>query len=95
MAYQGSFPVEPAAARFLDRRPALFIEGEWASAHSDERLDVYDPATGKVIAAVVDASAEDVDRAVRSARAAFDDGRWRHLRPKSYNIPRSFGGIYG
>ncbi len=36
----------------------------------------FDPATGRVIARVAYAGAEDVDRAVRAAREAFDDGRW-------------------
>src|SRR3954454_8498782 len=39
------------------------------------------PATGAVVATAAAGSAADVERSVRSARAAFDDGRWRLLAP--------------
>ena len=38
---------------------------------------ILEPATGEEIAAVPEADAADVDRAVAAARAAFDDGAWR------------------
>ena len=44
-------------------------------------MPVIDPATGAQIAAAAAGSQADVDAAVRSARAAFDDGRWRLLAP--------------
>jgi betaine-aldehyde dehydrogenase len=44
-------------------------------------MDVENPATGEKIASVVDASREDVDRAVQAARTAFYDGRWSRLTP--------------
>ena len=44
-------------------------------------MDVVDPATGLVVAQAATGSAADVDRAARSARAAFDDGRWRDVPP--------------
>ncbi|WP_029000000.1 aldehyde dehydrogenase family protein [Azohydromonas australica] len=81
MAYDGRFPIDDAVRNFLQRRPALFIDGEWTAGTGTATIDVHDPATGAVIARVPDATAEDVDRAVRSARVAFEDGRWRHLRP--------------
>ncbi len=75
------YTIDPETARCLARRPALFIDGAWTDSRGDARLDVFDPATGRVIASAAAATADDVDRAVRSARAAFDDGRWRLLRP--------------
>ena len=42
-------------------------------------IDVIDPATTDVIARVPDASAADVDRAVKAARAAFDEGPWHDI----------------
>ena len=39
-------------------------------------FETLDPSTGRPIAEVAQAGAEDVDRAVRAARAAFEDGRW-------------------
>ena len=39
------------------------------------------PATGAVLAEVARGDAADVDRAVRAARAAFEDGRWSRKAP--------------
>jgi acyl-CoA reductase-like NAD-dependent aldehyde dehydrogenase len=42
---------------------------------------VTDPATGETVATAASGSAADVDRAVKAAQRAFDDGRWRYLPP--------------
>src|SRR5438105_12412387 len=55
----------------------LYINGEYVDSRSGKTLDVIDPATTEVIARTPDASAEDVDAAVRAARAAFDEGPWK------------------
>ena len=52
------------------------IDGEWVSAASGKTFDVMNPATDEVIAKVPEAGAADVDRAVKAARRAFDEG-WR------------------
>ena len=70
-----------AAQKALGRKPALFVGGEWVESSHDKTVAVYDPSTGKEIAAVVDASDADIDRAVAAAREAFDDGRWTGLPP--------------
>ena len=44
-----------------------FVGGEWVDSASGETMDVINPATGEVIAAVPRCSAEDVDRAVAAA----------------------------
>jgi acyl-CoA reductase-like NAD-dependent aldehyde dehydrogenase len=49
-----------------------FINNEWVDCASGKRMDVYNPATGKVIGQVSEADAEDVDRAVQAARAAYE-----------------------
>ena len=69
------------ARKALAREPALFIDGEWVASSHGKTIPVYDPSTGKEIAAVADASDSDVDRAVAAARRAFDDGRWSGLPP--------------
>ncbi|HUJ53723.1 MAG TPA: aldehyde dehydrogenase family protein, partial [Steroidobacteraceae bacterium] len=71
----------PAVARFLKRAPKLLIGGEWVEPRSSKRVPVSDPATGREISAVVDANAEDVDRAVASARVAFEKGAWPDMLP--------------
>jgi gamma-glutamyl-gamma-aminobutyraldehyde dehydrogenase len=53
-----------------------FIGGNYVDAASGKTLDTYDPATGHVLASVADSGIEDVERAIRSARSAFDDGVW-------------------
>ena len=55
----------------------LFIGGKWEPSSSKGTVPVYDPSTEEIIAQVPDANAQDVDRAVRAARAAFDEGPWR------------------
>lgn len=81
MAYQGNFPIEAKLKTFLALDPALFIDGRRIAGDASARLPVYDPATGLELTQIIDADASDVDRAVRSAHAAFEDGRWRNLRP--------------
>ncbi len=56
----------------------LYINGEFVAPAATGTIDVIDPATTEVIAKAPDASAADVDRAVKAARAAFDDGPWKH-----------------
>ncbi|WP_280212367.1 aldehyde dehydrogenase family protein [Nocardia cyriacigeorgica] len=50
-------------------------------AASDATFDVIDPGTEVVIGQVAEASATDVDAAVRAARRAFDEERWLRLSP--------------
>src|ERR1044071_4911290 len=54
----------------------MFINGEWVATKSAKTFPVYDPSTEEVIAQVPDANAEDVNRAVAAAKAAFEDGAW-------------------
>ncbi len=51
----------------------MFVGGEWVPAMSEETLPVLNPATGETIAEVPAAGGEDVERAVRAARLAFDE----------------------
>src|ERR1700758_644012 len=54
----------------------MHINGEWVQSNSNKTFPVYDPASEEIIAQVPDANAEDVNRAVGAARAAFDEGPW-------------------
>src|SRR5881227_3728005 len=60
----------------------LFINGEWNDSSSDKSFPVYDPSTEEVIAQVPDANADDVNRAVAAAKAAFEDGPWATTTPQ-------------
>ncbi|MFV0645269.1 MAG: aldehyde dehydrogenase family protein [Sphingomonadaceae bacterium] len=70
-----------AAQAFLDRKPQLFIDGEWVDSSGGELIDIEDPSSGKIVSKMVEATDKDVDRAVAAARTAFDDNRWYGLPP--------------
>lgn len=55
----------------------MVINGEAVDAVSKETIKVYNPATGALLAEVPKAGTEDVDRAVKAARDAFDFGKWK------------------
>jgi len=59
----------------------LWIDGKWEDTKDGSVMSIEDPTTGKEIAEVIDASREDVDRAVQAAKRAFYDGRWSKLAP--------------
>ena len=82
MSALASYPISSAAARQLER--PLFghvIDGEVVPSLDGATMPIVDPATGEHVATAAAGSQADVERAVRSARAAFDDGRWRFLPP--------------
>lgn len=52
------------------------VAGGWVPAGERATFGVDDPAIGQVVAEAPEATADDVDRAVRFARAIFDEGTW-------------------
>ncbi len=66
----------PGGVKTEVRTYQMFINGEWVDSKSARTFPVYDPSTEEIIAQVPEAAAEDVDRAVAAAKAAFDDGPW-------------------
>ncbi|WP_377320463.1 aldehyde dehydrogenase family protein [Pimelobacter simplex] len=67
--------VLPEVREWLARPKGLFIGGSWVDAASGRTFETRDPATGQVLTQVAHGEAEDVDRAVRAARKAFE-GEW-------------------
>jgi phenylacetaldehyde dehydrogenase len=59
----------------------LFIDGQWTAAASGRTFDTPNPATGQILASVAEGDGEDIERAVRAARRAFDEGPWGRLTP--------------
>ena len=57
----------------------LFINNEWVAAASGGTFATYHPANGELIAEVAAGLAPDVDKAVKAARVAFNDPKWRHM----------------
>ena len=70
-----------ARAAELSFRTDCWIGGRFVPAASGARFPSVNPATGAPLAEVARGGAEDVDRAVASARAAFEDGRWSRQTP--------------
>jgi len=66
----------PAGVKTEAKTYDIFINGEWTDSKSGKTFPVYDPSSEEVIAQVPDCNAEDIDRAVSAARAAFDEGAW-------------------
>ncbi|XP_026043042.1 aldehyde dehydrogenase 1A1 isoform X2 [Maylandia zebra] len=58
----------------------VFIGNEWHESCSGRKIPVYNPTTEKLLCEVEEADSDDVDKAVRSARAAFQMGSpWRSM----------------
>ncbi|HEX4660286.1 MAG TPA: aldehyde dehydrogenase family protein, partial [Streptosporangiaceae bacterium] len=66
---------------FISTPRQLFINGQWADAASGKTFETPNPATGETLARVAEGDAEDIDRAARAARAAFDEGPWTRMTP--------------
>lgn len=54
----------------------MYVNGEYVESASGAWFPVYDPSTEEIMAEAPEASAADVDRAAKAARAAFDSGAW-------------------
>ena len=70
-----------AKAATIDFTADLFIDGGFKPSASGKRFAVTSPIDGRHLADVAEGDAEDVDRAVKAARAAFEDGRWANRKP--------------
>lgn len=57
---------------YLDENYGLFINGEFVKGHSDETLEVKNPATGETLSHITKANEKDVDTAVAAAQEAFE-----------------------
>jgi phenylacetaldehyde dehydrogenase len=73
--------LKPQVERFVARRRPMLIDGKWVESASGKTFPSYDPSTGEVIAQVSEGDREDVERAVRAARRAFDSGAWPAMTP--------------
>ena len=55
-----------------EKRYKLFIDGQWLDSSDNTTLRTTNPANGELLAEIADATNEDVDRAVKAARKAFE-----------------------
>ncbi len=73
--------IDPRVADFLAQPHRLLIGGRWVEAASGKTFPSFNPATGEILAQVAEGDREDIDRAVRAARRAFESGPWRKMTP--------------
>jgi phenylacetaldehyde dehydrogenase len=66
---------------FVSKTGKLLINGKWVDAASGKTFATYNPATGEALANVAAGDKEDIDRAVKAARAAFETGPWSKISP--------------
>ena len=80
-AYLQAYGVSEATQRFLCKPQRMFIGGAWLEASDGASAEVIEPSTEGVLTRIPMGTAEDLDRAVRAARAQFDGGPWSQLKP--------------
>ncbi|MFJ7309397.1 aldehyde dehydrogenase family protein [Peribacillus frigoritolerans] len=71
--------LNPRVQEFLKGTKKLLINGDLVEAASGKTFETLDPSNGKVLAVVSEAGPEDVDKAVKAARLAFDKGPWKKM----------------
>ena len=69
------------AHNFLAKSHTHFVNGAPMASSGKGRIDVVNPATGKVVSSIADATQSDVDAAVRAARKAFESDEWSKMPP--------------
>ena len=80
MATAVSVPaMDSNVSRFISRTHKLLINGQWTEASSGESFATFNPATGEVLSNVAAGNSRDIDRAVRAARAASEEGPWSRM----------------
>jgi acyl-CoA reductase-like NAD-dependent aldehyde dehydrogenase len=73
-----------------------FIDGDWHESTSEERFGSINPYTGENWYSAALGDRSDVERAVRAARRAFEDRRWRDLTPTARGrLLRNLGDLVG
>lgn len=66
----------------LSLRTQAFIDGAFVDAASGKTFECINPASGKLLGSVSECEEEDVNRAVKVARRAFEAGVWRDMPPR-------------
>ena len=59
-----------------------YVDGAHVESRSGETFETIDPSTNESITTVSAGKGEDIDRAVKAARRAFDDRHWSDLLPR-------------
>jgi len=75
--------LESYTRQFIREPRKMLIGGQWMPSASGKTFDVVNPATEEVIAQVAEGESEDIDRAVKAARKAFESGPWPEMTPSA------------
>src|SRR5450432_1037210 len=76
-----SVHMDDKVSMYVSKNRKMLINGQWVEAASGKTFPTYNPATGEVLARVAEGDREDIDRAVKAARAAFETGPWSKISP--------------
>jgi phenylacetaldehyde dehydrogenase len=66
---------------YVTKTRKMLINGKWVDSASGKTFPTYNPATGEVLSNIAEGDKEDIDRAVKAARAAFETGPWSKISP--------------
>jgi phenylacetaldehyde dehydrogenase len=73
--------LDRSVTEFLGKPRKMLIGGKWVEAASGKTFETLNPATGEILALVAEGDREDIDRAVKAARKAFEEGPWPEMPP--------------
>src|SRR5437016_3945865 len=76
-----SVRMDDKVTSYISKDRKMLINGQWVEAASGKTFPTYNPATGEVLARVAEGDREDIERAVKAARAAFETGPWSKMTP--------------
>ncbi|WP_044747140.1 aldehyde dehydrogenase family protein [Bacillus alveayuensis] len=72
-------PLKEKVEKFLSGTKKMYINGEFVESASGKTFDTPNPTTGETLATVYEGDREDIDRAVKAAREAFERGPWSKM----------------
>ena len=73
--------ISEEVTQFISKVHGHYIEGKWVESKNGKTSPVYNPATGEILSNVAEAGVKDTENAIVSAHKAFEDGRWKNMRP--------------
>ncbi|HEX8798488.1 MAG TPA: aldehyde dehydrogenase family protein, partial [Terriglobales bacterium] len=76
-----SASMHKAVEEFIGKPRRMFINNQFVPSASGKTFPTYNPATGEIMAQVAEGDREDIDRAVKAARTAFENPAWAEMSP--------------
>ena len=75
--------LERSVTSFISKPKQMLIGGKWVPAASGKTFETVNPASGEAFARVAEGDREDINRAVKAARHAFEEGPWPKTTPSA------------